>query len=683
VLTPIATSSDIVALQEALLHRLELLSKLTRYAGAGLAYAAPDAPASWLVSVPGCPCEGEFVPTDACPADMMQKSVEVTCDGAPAGSVILCVPRCSPGLLESLTAMVGTAVRCAELECGEEALLSELSAAWESLEAVSEVSAGMRSLEDTSALLERIMSRAVGNRAGLQAVLWLQRDGRLEPAVTRCRVPCEARATSGLVGRALAEHSGIILNDAARIAAVPDLEPELFGARSVAIAPVTTRQGLLGALVIWHEDENCGFDSRTMLLASTLALQAAMVAENDRLHRASLDNERLRQEVEIGSVIQQTLLLGLPPGGMRSFRLATLAVPSALVDGDFYDFFRHDDGTLDVAIGDVMGKGVPAALVGAATKSQLLRALSGLLGTGVRLPGVVDVISAAHQVVVPQLIALERFVTLCYARFESPQRRLTLVDCGHTRTVHYRSRDRSVALLQGFDTPLGFCEESSYRPFVVSFEAGDVFFFYSDGLTETRGRSGEAFGEKRLAELVAQHGDLAPAALVELLRQAVVGFSATGTFADDLTCVAVQITPPLQRVTRQFDCELTSLGAVRDLVGEACARIPEYRLHPEALGCFTLAVNEAASNVVRHSCDEDAKRTFYIDCDVYDDRVEVLLRHRGELFAPSPGQEAAPTAPREGGLGLFIIRQFASEVEYNVDAAGYTYTRLVKRFIPQ
>ena len=65
-----------------------------------------------------------------------------------------------------------------------------------------------------------------------------------------------------------------------------------------------------------------------MFLAGTLALQAAMVAENDRLNRAAMENERLRQEVEIGSVIQQTLLLGIPPEGMRAFRLATLAVPS-------------------------------------------------------------------------------------------------------------------------------------------------------------------------------------------------------------------------------------------------------------------------------------------------------------------------------------------------------------------
>jgi sigma-B regulation protein RsbU (phosphoserine phosphatase) len=673
-----ATGSEVTDLKDALATRLESVGELARHAGAALAFRPPGGPTRWLAANSSCPCEGDPSGPDTCPDGMLQRVIEVTRDGSPAGTVYLCSGRNDAGLLESLCAAVGTAVRCAELECGEEALLHELSAAWESLEAVSEVSAGMRSLEDTGALLERIMTRAIGIRDGLQAVLWLQRDGLLEPVVTRCRYACAAREPGGLVGRALAEHAGVILNDPSRIAAVPDLEPELRAARSVAVAPVTTRQGLLGALVVWQEEGHGVFDSRTMLLAGTLALQAAMVAENDRLHRASLENERLRQEVEIGSVIQQTLLLGLPPCGLRAFRLATLAIPSALVDGDFYDFFRHDDGTLDVAVGDVMGKGVPAALVGAATKSQLLRALSGLLGAGVRLPAVADVVAAAHNVVVPQLMALERFVTLCYARFEAPLRRMTIVDCGHTRTVHYRSRDKTVALLQGFDSPLGFSEESVYRPLVISFDAGDVFFFYSDGLTETRGPGGEAFGEARLAEIVARCGDLAPAALVERLRQAVVEFSGTGSFADDLTCVAVQITPPLRRIARELTSDLSSLGAVRDFVAEACIGLPDGALHPEAQGCFTLAVNEAASNVVRHACGDRADHALRIEADVFDDRLEVLLRHRGRTFAPHPDQGTPPTGPQDGGLGLFIISQFADEVDYNVDAAGYRYTRLVK-----
>lgn len=682
-LTTPASGAGADALRGALLPRLECLAELARQVGASLAFRLPDEPVRWLAGAPGCPCAGDPAGPDACPDGMTCGRIEVYCEGRPAGAVVLCIQHGASRLVNSLRGAVETAVRCAELECGEVAMLQELSAAWESLEAVSEVSAGMRSKEGTSALLNRIMSRAVAFQDGLQAVLWLQRDGRLEPAISRCRSSCTARPPGGLVGRALADHAGVILNDPGRIAAIADLEPELRAAHSVAVAPVTTHQGLLGALVIWREDGPGDFDSQTMFLAGTLALQAAMVAENDRLNRAAMENERLRQEVEIGSVIQQTLLLGIPPEGMRAFRLATLAVPSALVDGDFYDFFRLDDGTLDVVVGDVMGKGVPAALVGAATKSQLLRALSVLRATDTPLPAVVDVVAAVHNVVVPQLIEIERFVTLCYARFDAAARRLQLVDCGHTRTVHYHSRDRSVSLLQGFDSPLGFSPEASYRALTTPFEAGDVFFFYSDGLTESRGPGGEPFGEVRLAEIVSARGNLPPASLVEQVRQAVVAFSGAASFADDLTCVAVQVDPPLRRFARDLHSDLSCLGAVRDFVSEAGGALPGGTVDQEEIGCFTLAVNEAASNIVRHAYGNQPGQPLRIEADLFDDRVEILLRHRGRAFAPPAGHGAAPTGPQEGGLGLFIIRQFAEKVEYNVDALGYAYTRLVKQLRPR
>jgi anti-sigma regulatory factor (Ser/Thr protein kinase) len=146
--------------------------------------------------------------------------------------------------------------------------------------------------------------------------------------------------------------------------------------------------------------------------------------------------------------------------------------------------------------------------------------------------------------------------------------------------------------------------------------------------------------------------------------------------------VVVQITPPLRRLTRDLPGDLASLGAARDFVAEACAGLPDGDLHPEALGCFTLAVNEAASNIVRHAGGASGQ-PLRIEADVFDDRVEVLLRHQGRPFAPAPGQGAPPAGPQEGGLGLFIIRKFSDEVEYNTDALGYAYTRLVKRLGPQ
>ena len=165
---------------------------------------------------------------------------------------------------------------------------------------------------------------------------------------------------------------------------------------------------------------------------------------------------------------------------MRGVRAAALTIPSQRIDGDFYDFFNHRDTCLDVIVGDVMGKGIPAALLGAATKSHFLQALSRLISLAA--PGVLpepkDIVTLAHSEVARQLIELESFVTLCYARFDLVERRLELVDCGHTTTIHYRPATATCQLLQGENLPLGVSESEIFEQMSVAVEPGDVFLFY-------------------------------------------------------------------------------------------------------------------------------------------------------------------------------------------------------------
>src|SRR5262249_58029311 len=129
-----------------------------------------------------------------------------------------------------------------------------------------------------------------------------------------------------------------------------------------------------------------------------------------------------QREVEVGAKIQQTLLLGQPPRDLPGVRVAALTVPSQQIDGDFYDFYKHSDYCLDVIVGDVMGKGVPAALLGAAIKSHFLRALSHLISFLDRsqLPEPEEVVRLVHADVTKEFIGLEFFATLCYARFDPP-----------------------------------------------------------------------------------------------------------------------------------------------------------------------------------------------------------------------------------------------------------------------
>lgn len=257
------------------------------------------------------------------------------------------------------------------------------------------------------------------------------------------------------------------------------------------------------------------------------------------------------QELQTGSRIQQTLLFDGLPEGVEGLALSAKTVPSRHIDGDFYAFFTHSPKCLDIAVGDVMGKGVPAALVGAAAKNQFLAAISHLIQASAdhSLPEPKEIVRYVHGAMATRLIELENFLTLCYARLDLEARTMTFVDCGHTRTLHYRAKSGDCVPLQGDNMPLGFSDVEVIRQSSVPFGAGDVMLFYSDGVVEAKNESAcssrranlELYGEERLMQFLLANRDLAPADLIDRIRAEVVRFSGSEQFADDLTVIAVRI----------------------------------------------------------------------------------------------------------------------------------------------
>ena len=400
--------------------------------------------------------------------------------------------------------------------------------------------------------------------------------------------------------------------------------------------------------------------------------------------RAQEELARAReQEVEIGFKIQQTLLLDQPPNDVPGLRVAALTIPSQRIDGDFYDFFKHSDDCLDVIVGDVMGKGIPAALLGAATKSHFLQALSRLISLGApgRLPEPKDIVTLAHSEVARQLIDLESFVTVCYARFDLEHRRVDFVDCGHTTTIHFQAATGACTMLQGQNLPLGVREREIYDQVRVTFEPGDALVFYSDGLTETRNADGELFGIERLAECVRTYGRLEPEALIDHIRQAAVRFSNSETFGDDFTCVVVRIEErvlPLARAQTELSSDLADLARAREFVREVCRALPGVPLDDESVSQLELAITEAASNVMRHAYGGRTDQKIQLDVEVFADRLVWRLHHLGETFDPAAVKPPAFDGTQEGGFGMFIIQQSVDEVRYHRDDRGRNCITMVK-----
>ena len=438
---------------------------------------------------------------------------------------------------------------------------------------------------------------------------------------------------------------------------------------------------------------------RMMAGQRILDLQAVLFQSLTRHKRAEEELGRARKrEVGIGAKIQQTLLLGQPPRGLTGMSVAALTIPSQQIDGDFYDFFQHNDKCLDVVVGDVMGKGVPAALLGAAIKSHLLRALGHLIaaapapsvrGGPVRLPEPEEIVAWVHKEVTSQFIGLDTFETLCYFRIDLDRQVVKFVDCGHTATIHFRHRSGTCRLLQGDNMPLGFSEREVYTQAAVPFEPGDIFFFYSDGVTEAQNEAEEFFGVNRLGDLIQASGHLSPEELTQAVQRAVVEFSGADTFADDLTCVALKVAPlpaipaedavparPMAHATLEVASDLGELAAIWEFIRafgrQLAAAAPNnpWLDQEDRLFHMELAANEVASNIIKHAYEGQTDQRIQVVAEAYDDRISVNLYHDGTPFDPDAVSPPTFDGSREGGFGVFIIQQSVDEVSYTQDEQG-------------
>jgi phosphoserine phosphatase RsbU/P len=657
---------------------------------AAIAYRGP-AYTKWITASDSCSCSRNAGATLPClegggVEDRCSQAIDVWYEGRSVGTVVVCYDLTQQPIQQAVCHLVQAAIRRLELEQENESLLKELSVSWESLEAVYEISSDLRLLQNPRDLLRRITNKAAAIQEELRAILWLEESGQLTPVAVENAVEVLPRGREeGLVGQVLAARSPVIFNGRPHLVAIHNLEPELQHAASVAVVPVATRQGVLGALEVWQEHGRSEFDSGAMRLLEALALQVAMVIENDRLHRESIESERLRQEVEIGSTIQQMLLLGQPPRDLLGIQLAALTIPSQRIDGDFYEFITHSDQCLDIIVGDVMGKGVPAALLGAATKSHFLRAINHLLspsGQG-RLAEPQEIMTLVAAAVAGQLIGLESFVTVCYARFDMARRRVDFVDCGHTRTIHFRRRTGACELLHGLNLPLGVIEGEVYQQISMPFDDGDIFLFYSDGLTDARDRGGSFFGEEQLAELVQANSHLDPQRLLETIRLAVTAFSRSRTFADDLTGVVVKIAAAIESgPIARFDLEIAShmqeLARVRAFVRGLWLRLPASAASEDSMNELELAVSEALANIVSHAYHGSPRQRIRVEADVFEDRMVVRLYDWGRSFDPTKVEPPAFDGSKESGFGVYIIAHTVDEVHYWRDDQGRNCISLQK-----
>lgn len=443
-----------------------------------------------------------------------------------------------------------------------------------------------------------------------------------------------------------------------------------------------------------------------VLLIQTVAASMEryrLAKENKELHALTLTqhkdlaetHEILRQELLVGARIHETLLLGKVPLNIPELNIKLVSIPSNEIDGDFFEFYKPAAQILDVVIGDVMGKGIPAALVGTAIKTHLLHFAVPLSHSQVfqkdngwveDLLAPHEIMSHLHEELVSQLIHLEYFSTIFYGRFDLDKQHLTYVDCGSTKPIHYKAKEKKISKLSGSNFPLGTIDHGPYLSFQTNYDVNDFFIFYSDGLTEAKSPTHEMYGYERLIDIVEKNPQVNPSDMLELIKDSVVKFTGHRGFEDDLTIIIIKINPinfteHIKSVTTKFNAELKELSSVREFILNLC-NTPRAKLLCTQL---QLAINEAFCNIVKHSYRSEKGRQVLISGKLEKDCVSIELSDQGIGFDPKKVKEPSFAGNQENGYGWYIIREIADQVTYiqKESEQGWNHMHIYKKYLQE
>ncbi|NWF80890.1 MAG: SpoIIE family protein phosphatase [Chloroflexi bacterium] len=297
-------------------------------------------------------------------------------------------------------------------------------------------------------------------------------------------------------------------------------------------------------------------------LASTFNRMAERLQGS--LREIERQNEHLRHGLTLARDIQQGLLPTAPPWRTEMLRVCGRSLPASEVGGDFYTYLSLPDGRAAIAIGDISGKGVAAALLMALTSSTLESQVRFLAQPSA-------VLQAMHDALSHRLQANQMNAALQIAVFDADARAVTLANAGMIAPLLLRCRSNGTGGCQFIDVgglPIGTRLRGLYRDVTVPLEPGDTLLFLSDGIVEAHNGAGELFGFERLEQLVASlPPDIEVDAIVQRILGAVLSFVGKAEPHDDITIIATRPAPHV--VVREEPDDATAQPAgMRDRLGE-------------------------------------------------------------------------------------------------------------------
>jgi sigma-B regulation protein RsbU (phosphoserine phosphatase) len=332
----------------------------------------------------------------------------------------------------------------------------------------------------------------------------------------------------GLVGYAAQFGQAVLVPDVSKDPRYIKANPET---RSELCIPLIYKDKVIGVLDIEHTRRGY-FNEDHVRIMTTMAAQVAIAIENATLYeRIARQEQRLEHDFALARELQFRLLPQKLPK-LKNAELAALFSPARQIGGDLYDFLKYSGhGNIGIAVGDVSGKGAPAAIYAA-------------LVSGITRSHCAEEPSAAGMLEAINLSLAERpidgqYVSMIYALWDDSQRRLQVANSGLPRPLHLR--DRKFAEIPVTGLPIGLFSNATYDESNLRAKPGDVFLFFSDGITDAISSAGNMFGRGRLEKVVLKNADRSADEIAQAIFSAVSEHAKGVEAFDDQTIVVLKV----------------------------------------------------------------------------------------------------------------------------------------------
>ena len=418
-----------------------------------------------------------------------------------------------------------------------EAENARLRRAVEELSILNEVATAVSSASSLDAVVNLVVRKCVKHlRVEQAAVLMLSgpdEAAALRTMVRKVETDMQSnpfRLSDQVVGWIIKNQAPLVINDVATDDRFRVTTRQTDGVvHSLLCVPLRYKGLLIGVLSVFNKQGNEGFTEGDQRLLAIIAAQSAQVIENARLGEEEKALQLMQQELKMAHDIQNKLLPTRPPA-IPGYQIAGRSLAARNVGGDYYDYFPSGD-RYAICLGDVSGKGMPAALLMACTQAT------------VRGQTLVESSAARcierSNALLYQITDSDKFVTLFFAMLDPAGHRLHYTNAGHNPPILLSDKEAQPLDVGG--PVLSILASIPYQEAHLDLHSGDLLVIYSDGFSEAMNRRFEEFGEDRLLEVVTAARDLSPEEVIERSFEAVRQHSGGAPQTDDMTMVALKV----------------------------------------------------------------------------------------------------------------------------------------------